>query len=313
MSRSIRVEYEKAFYHIIQRGIEKRHIFKEDRDKGKLIEYVAHVHKAYGAVIHAYCILDNHYHFIVETPRANIKQIMHSINTSYAVFYNKRHRRVGPLFQGRYKSILVQNDEYLWKLSSYIHNNPVKAKLVEKPEQYKWSSYPDYIGMRKRSDWLEMDFILNNFGKGKERAERYAEYVRFNMLKDEDLEKDIRNGFIYGSVDFAKHIIEVYLTGRTEERGIKEMSAIRSELELKSDQVRSVVKKYVPDVKEQKKIEMYMLRKYTSRKNEEISEAYEGIGMHAVSKIYTRIRDRRERDHRLDKILKRIEEKMSNV
>jgi len=167
--------------------------------------------------------------------------------------------------------------------------------------------------MRKKQDWLERDFILNNFGRGKERGKRYAEYVRSNMLKDEDLEKDIRNGFIYGSIEFAKHIIEFYLKGRTGERDIKEMSGIRSVLELKRGQIKNVVQKHVTDVKEQTKIEIYMLRKYTSRKNEEISEVYEGIGKHAVSKIYTRIRDRREENHGMDKVLKRTEKEMSSV
>ena len=316
MSRPIRIEYEGAFYHIIQRGLEKRHIFKEQKDKAKLLEYIQHVHKAYGAIFHAYCLLDNHYHFIIETPRANIKQIMHSINTSYAVFYNKRHRRVGPLFQGRYKSIVVQNDEYLWKLSSYIHNNPAKAKLVEDPEAYEWSSYSSYTGKIAKPEWLQVEFILSNFGERKARVARYREFVRANIMTDEEIRKEMKNGFIYGSVDFAKHIIETYLKGRVEEENIKEMAEIRSVLELNKRQIALVVGRHVNGYKEQKKIEIYILRKFTTKKNSEISKLYDGISAHAVSKIFTRVRDSRKTNNRINNTLNKIEKavrQMSNV
>ena len=124
MARSLRIEYENAFYHIIQRGIERRNIFDLDKDKDRFFYYLERTHIAYGVIIHAYCLLNNHYHLILETPRANLSKALHCLNTSYAAYYNTEHKRVGPLYQGRFKAILVEADGYLHYLSSYIHLNP---------------------------------------------------------------------------------------------------------------------------------------------------------------------------------------------
>jgi len=114
----------------------------------------------YKAVIHTYILMDNNYHILLQTPAGNLCQIMHHINGAYTNYVNVKRKRSGHLFQGRYKALLVDIDEYAQELFRYIHLNPAEAGMVEKPEQYRWSSYGDYINVNKSSKWLCTEFIL---------------------------------------------------------------------------------------------------------------------------------------------------------
>ena len=134
MARQIRIEFPNAFYHITSRGNEQRAVFQGLRDREKFLSYLESATTRYGAVIHVYCLMDNHYHLFIETPAGNLSQIMHHINGAYTSYYNKKHERSGHLFQGRYKAILVEADEYAKELSRYIHLNPVRAAKVKTPD-----------------------------------------------------------------------------------------------------------------------------------------------------------------------------------
>ena len=152
MARPLRIQYPGAFYHVTARGNEKKAIFISNRDRVKFLSYLESAHDRYSAIIHVYCLMSNHYHLLVETPRGNLSQILHHINGAYTTYFNIRRERAGHLFQGRYKSILVEKDAYCIQLSRYIHKNPVRAGLVNMPSEYPWSSYPHYIG-RKWYEW----------------------------------------------------------------------------------------------------------------------------------------------------------------
>jgi len=157
MTRPLRIEYPGAFYHITSRGNERKDIFKSLRDMEKFLSYLESATKRYGAVIHAYCLMDTHYHLFIETPLGNLSKIIHHINGAYTNYYNKKRERTGHLFQGRYKAILVEADEYAKELSRYIHLNPVRAGMVDNPEEYIWSSYRYYISNEKTPEWLKRD------------------------------------------------------------------------------------------------------------------------------------------------------------
>src|SRR3989338_416655 len=164
MARPLRIEYTGAFYHITSRGNERKNIFTNEYDFKKFLEYLEAANKRYRAVIHIYCLMSNHYHLLIETPLGNLSQIMRHINGSYTTYFNTKRQRAGHLFQGRYKAILVDADEYAEGLSRYIHLNPVRAGIVTKPEEYDWSSYQCYIGRKKIPSCLKVDFILGYFG-----------------------------------------------------------------------------------------------------------------------------------------------------
>lgn len=144
MTRPLRIEFEGAFYHVTSRGNERKKIFFTPRDYDKFKEYVAEAERKFGFILHGYVLMTNHYHLLIETPDKNLQKIMQYINSCYSTYTNVKRGRSGHLFQGRYKAIIVDKDSYLAELSKYIHLNPVRAKIVERPEDYWHSSYRAY-------------------------------------------------------------------------------------------------------------------------------------------------------------------------
>jgi len=165
MARPLRIEYSGAFYHITSRGNERKAVFKSERDREKLLSYLGSATERYAAIVHVYCLMDNHYHLLMETPAGNLSQIMHHINGAYTTYFNAKRERSGHLFQGRYKAILIEADEYAKELSRYIHLNPVRAGMCAHPEEYPWSSCRYYTVERKAPEWLQRGFILGYFGQ----------------------------------------------------------------------------------------------------------------------------------------------------
>jgi len=160
MGRPLRIEYAGAFYHITSRGNERRSIFRTKGDYERFIGYLESATERYGARIHCFCLMPNHYHLLLETPRANLHAILHHLNTSYTNYFNAKTGRVGHLFQGRYRAILVEKDVYALELSRYIHLNPFRANLIKDPSDYPWSSYLAYVERGKGWEWLQTEFIL---------------------------------------------------------------------------------------------------------------------------------------------------------
>ena len=177
MARPLRIEYEGAWYHVMNRGAGGRPVFTTERDHLDFLEAVAESCERFALEIHAYCLMGNHYHLLAHTPRGNLGRAMRHLGSVYTQRHNRAHRRDGPLFRGRYKAILVDADAYLLAVSRYIHRNPVEAGLVERPERYRWSSYAAYLGRRAAPPWLRLDAVLARCGGG----ERTAGYRAFVM------------------------------------------------------------------------------------------------------------------------------------
>jgi putative transposase len=176
MARPLRIEYPEAVYHVTSRGNARKKIFKDDRDREIFLSVLGTVVKRYNWLCHAYCLMDNHYHVMIETPEANLSAGMRQLNGIYTQKYNRRHHQPGHIFQGRFKAILVQKENYLLELCRYVVLNPVRAGIVEKPEAWRWSSYQATGGLRKEPDYLTTDWILGLFnskrgvGQGQYRA-----------------------------------------------------------------------------------------------------------------------------------------------
>jgi len=178
VARPLRHQYPEAFYHVTSRGNERKAIFKTDRDRGKFLTYLESAHERYGAIIHVFCLMDNHYHLLLETPRGNLSQILHHVNGAYTTYFNVKRQRSGHLFQGRYHAILVEKDAYCQELSRYIHMNPLRAGKAKDLRLYPWSSYPYYIGLKGKPSWLETGSILGYFGRKESWAQtKYREFV----------------------------------------------------------------------------------------------------------------------------------------
>jgi len=150
MARPLRIEFPGALYHITSRGNARQTIFFDEEDFTDFLTVLGQVAKRYHLLLHSYCLMHNHYHLLIETPEGNLARGMRQLNGIYTQHANQRHQRVGHLLQGRYRSILVDKENYLLELSRYIALNPVRANLVEDPKDWPWSAYPQLIGFNQR-------------------------------------------------------------------------------------------------------------------------------------------------------------------
>jgi REP element-mobilizing transposase RayT len=182
MSRPLRIEYPDAVYHVTSRGNARSDIFHSDSDREAFLKILTSVVRRFNWLCHAYCLMDNHYHLLIETPDGNLSQGMRQLNGVYTQQYNWRHTKTGHVFQGRYKAILVDKDNYLLELCRYVVLNPVRAKMTEAPEQWKWSSYRCTAGMKQPPDYLTTNWLLGLFSQRKSEAQKlYRKFVRGGM------------------------------------------------------------------------------------------------------------------------------------
>lgn len=177
MARPLRLELSGGLYHVTSRGDGREDIYLRDEDRESWLEILGQVCERFNWVCHAWCQMSNHYHLLVETPQANLSQGMRQLNGVYTQRFNRAHERCGHVFQGRYKAILVERDSYLLELARYVVLNPLRAKMIERLEDWPWSSYPATCGQAPLPSWLQTDWILAQFGESRTRA--IAKYVAF--------------------------------------------------------------------------------------------------------------------------------------
>ncbi|MEK7777701.1 MAG: transposase [Chloroflexota bacterium] len=222
MARHLRLEFEGAIYHVTSRGNERSDIFKEDADKERFLEKLAENVEQHHVRLYAYVIMTNHYHLLVETPRGNLSRFMQQLNTSYTMYHNVRHDRVGHVFSGRYKAKVVSGDEYLLVLTRYIHLNPVKiasmkdrplAEKIEYLRKYRWSSYSGYTGLWKKEGWVDYAPLEGLAGRYRtERKESYRVFVESGLAEDdEDLKEALnRSSKAVGGWKFCRWVEKTY-------------------------------------------------------------------------------------------------------
>ena len=203
MSRPLRLEFAGALYHITSRGNEKKAIYLEDADFELFLSLMAEVCQRFNWVIHAYCLMTNHYHLVVETPDGNLSRGMRHLNGVYTQRFNSNHKRVGHLFQGRYKAILVDKDSYLLELSRYVVLNPVRARMVNEPGDWPWSSYRVTIGKQDGFEGLATDALLMQFGNQRNRAiERFQTFI--SQGKGQEIWCHLKNQIYLGDKNFVE-------------------------------------------------------------------------------------------------------------
>ena len=213
MARQLRIEFPGAFYHVTSRGNQKQTIFLSDDDRRYFLKCLGDANVKFGVLIHAYCLMNTHYHLFLETPHGNLSRILHLVNTTYSIYFNKKWERCGHPFQGRFKAILVQAERHARELAAYIHLNPVRAGLMDSPEKYGWSNYTEYLGLGKPRPWTVSSLVLSCFGNRREEARRgYAEYVlwRSGQKLPHPLDAAKSTG-ILGSPDFIERTRRAYL------------------------------------------------------------------------------------------------------
>jgi REP element-mobilizing transposase RayT len=178
MARKPRIEFEGGFYHVIIRGNQRQKVFHEKKDFLKYLAFLTDYKDRYAFRFYAYVLMDNHVHLLIETGTFPLSKILQGINQRFTMYFNRRYGTVGHLFQGRYKAILCDRDGYLLSLVKYLHYNPVRAGVVRYPEEYRWSSHREYIGLNQ-DGLTDMGLVLGMFSKDSKRGRRlYREYMR---------------------------------------------------------------------------------------------------------------------------------------
>jgi len=263
MARPLRLEFAGALYHVTARGNRRENIYESDKDRITFLEILGDVCETYNWVCHAYCLMGNHYHLIIETPDANLSKGMRQLNGVYTQKFNYLHRRVGHCFQGRYKAIHVDKESYLLELARYVVLNPVRAEMVHSAGQWLWSSYRATTGQVKKPEWLNTDWLLSAFAKRKKNAIKlYRDFVS-NGLGQPSPWKELRNQVylvaqMQGLIDGDKELSEVPIS----QRRPKPM-AIR-EYEVRAlNRDEAIIKAYMSGGYTQKEIGRYFNLHYT--------------------------------------------------
>lgn len=317
MARQLRIEFEGAFYHVTSRGNLREKVFFVDNDRERFLEILRRTKERYGYLLHAYALMDNHYHLMIETPRANISQIMQNINTSYTVYINRKHHRSGHLLQGRFKGIIVDKDEYLFTLSRYIHLNPVRAKIVQRPEDYKWTSYKAYIDKTARKTLVDTADTLSYFSKKKGKAARaYKAFIDAGVGGEENPFKEVEAGIILGDGRFKEKIMGLLDEIKADDE-IPQLKRLREKVPI--DKVINTCSSYYGKKqkellrrgkgKRERQIVIYLSKVLSSKKSIEVGN-YFGIKGPAVSGVMKAIEGKLEKEKKLKKEIERLKEKI---
>ena len=184
MPRQPRLESPGAVYHVTARGVERRPVFVDDGDRRSFLDLLEKVTRRHGWLCHAYCLMGNHFHLVIETPLATLARGMQLLSGTYAQRFNRRYGRVGHLFQERYSSILVEREAHLLEACRYVVLNPVRARSCHRPADWRWSSYRPTVGLDARPPFLTLEWILGQFGRDRKHARvRYAEFVADGLFR----------------------------------------------------------------------------------------------------------------------------------
>jgi putative transposase len=219
MARPLRIEYDGALYHVTSRGNERRSVFRDDTDRELFLNILAQVRERFHWICHAYCLMNNHYHLVIETPDGNLSKGMRQLNGVYTQAFNKRHGRVGHLFQGRFKGILVQKESHFLEVCRYVVLNPLRARWVQRPHYWKWSSFAATAGLVAAHRCLTADDVLGQFGRYKAWAQRkYREFVEAGIEKA-SIWEELEAQSLLGADGFAEALLD-HVTGKRQIREI---------------------------------------------------------------------------------------------
>jgi len=219
MARPWRIQFENATYHITTRGNNWQEIFLDDGDRVIFLKLLNRAITRFKLEVFAFTLMSNHFHLFLRTPEANLIPAMHWLNGTYTVYFNFKHKRIGHLFQGRYKSVLVLGDAHWLHLSMYVHLNPVRAGMVQNPAHYKWSSFLDYVSPKPRFGWLKRDEILSRYGSSRmARLRNYRKECLSLAGSKPSFVEQLKRGIVIGPAALKEELLKKYRpAGKAEE------------------------------------------------------------------------------------------------
>jgi REP element-mobilizing transposase RayT len=293
----------------MSRGDDRKKVYTSASDYRKFMDYVVKAKERYQFYLYAYCLMPNHFHLLLETKLPNLSRIMHFIKGSYTTYYNIRYHRTGHLFQGRFKSIVIDKDSYFLELSRYLHLNPVRAGVVKDPVEYVWSSYHGYLG--KKDKYLDCDQVKQCLGMT---SREYRRFVLAGLKEQKSPLEKVYAGFLLGSVAFIKNKLKDLEIQVTSEEVVQK-SAMLDDKE-RTEQIIEAVLTYFHMTLEQLRIEksrpmrakqilIYLLREHTGLTNRTIGDIV-GMRYPAVSKARATIERLLHEDKQVQRMVTRI-------
>ena len=303
MSRAWRIEYEGALYHLLSRGNEGGDLFFDERDRHRFLDTIEDMSQRFEIDVFAYVLMNNHYHLLIRTRR--------------------RHARSGHLFQGRYKSIIVQNDAYLLELSCYIHRNPLRAKMVKRLADYRWSSYRVYAYNLQAPKWLSTDLILSQFEGEPDRHASYRKKVQKYAREEKRLFENLRFGLILGSKQFVDKIRKQYLPS-SPDASVPQQNQLARTFDLENFLVKaqSKLKCNVKDFvqagrlsgtdKEKRDLLVYFIWQTGCLRNKQIGNLF-GISYSAVSHTVSTVKAQLKKDRKLQAKFKQFNSQFNGL
>jgi putative transposase len=224
MARPLRIEYPGAVYHVTTRGNARADIFENDTDRNLFCTVLGQVVKRFNWLCHAYCLMSNHYHLLIETPDGNLSAGMRQLNGIYTQAFNRKHCKDGHLFKGRFKGVLVEKESHLLELCRYVVLNPVRACMVKAPGEYEWSSYLPTLGKRQKLDLLTTEWVLSNFSSSLRKARsEYQQFVKDGIEGKESPWEKLSGQVVLGSETFLNKLKDIL----GEKEGIAEIPRIQ--------------------------------------------------------------------------------------
>lgn len=318
MARPLRLEHAGALWHVTCRGNERRSIFRDDRDRNLFLAVLSEAVELFAWRLHAYVLMGNHYHLLLETPEANLSRGMHRINAVYSQSFNRRHDRAGHLLQGRFKAILVEKERHLLELVRYVVLNPVRAGLARDARDWPWSNYLATAGLRQAPAWLETEWTISQFGSGAGARCAYREFVGAGACRLEQPWKNITDQLFLGSEDFRRRIRAMRLTAPvSSEVPLAQRVAIRPNL---SDVVRasaSVLGVDESEVRKQRRTPLRLAVAYVGRTDALARLADLGatldVSVTSASEITASARRLRSREPEFRALLRRIRSEIRRI
>ena len=320
MARPLRVDVADGVYHVTSRGLERRDVVGTDRDRARWLDLLAEVAARRDWRVLAWALMNNHFHLYLRTPHADLSAGMHDLNSGYATGFNHRHGRVGPLFQGRFKAILVERDYHAWELSRYVHLNPVRAGLAARPEDYAWSSCPAYLGRRDAPEWLAWEEVLCEHGRTVRAARRaYGRFLAEGLATRiaSPLGEAVASTLL-GSPSFVERTTR-WLQDRLPDRDVPAARALRRDVSV-AEVAGTVARELrVPaDLlrvrgrwgNEARAVAVHVSRRVTRAPLAEIGSYFGGVKGAAVAIIVRRVAERRANDRALDSLLTQLEARL---
>ena len=318
MARPLRIEIPDGLFHVTSRGTERRAILLDDADRAKWVELLDRVVTRRRWVVLAWTLMDNHFHLFLRTPQPNLSAGMHDLNSGYVSAFNRRHDRCGPLLQGRFKAILVEREFHYWELSRYVHLNPVRAGLVERPEDHRWGSCASYLGRAPAPEWLRWEEVLGQHGRTLRTARReYARFLAEGVTSPpESPLRGVVATVLLGSQAFVERV-RSWLSERLPDRDVPAARELKKAPRV--EEIDAAVSRAFAIPAESLHVRgkwhneargaaIYLCRKLTGHSIRELGERYGGVGGQAIGRTAILTAQRLRSERHLAKLVRNCEE-----